>query len=229
MTTVFIRTIILFCLISLTMKIMGKRQIGELQTSELVVAMLISNLASIPMQSVSTPLLHGIIPILTLMSCELIVSCLLVKNFRFRYFIVGVPSLVIRNGVVIQSEMSRLRYTIDDLFEDLRQNNVTDLSDIDYAILETNGKLSIILRPVAQTVTNSDLNNTPYSKGSQLLLVKDGVLNQLLLTDMGFDREWLSQKLKEHHITLLKDIYIMTANQAGEVEIVMKETRKRLA
>lgn len=223
MSTVFFRTLILYIVIVATLKIMGKRQIGELQTSELVVAMLISDLAAVPMQSTAIPLLHGIIPILTLMSCELVVSFITLKSARFRYFFYGVPSVLIRNGIIIQSEMRRLRYTVDDLFEELRLNNVNDLKDVEYAVLETNGQLSVILKPDAQAATPKDLQIKPDSKGPQLLLIKDGVLNRMLLEDMGFDKLWLEQKLREHRVARLKDVFILTANQAGEVVLIRKE------
>ena len=143
MTISLIRTLLLYVMIIAAVRIMGKRQISELQTSELVVTLLISDIAAIPMQNTGQPLSSGIIPILVLVSCEIAASFFMVKNSRFRKLVAGKPQVVINNGTVDQAQMKRLRMSTEDLSEQLRQMNVFSIQDVAYAIVETNGKLSV--------------------------------------------------------------------------------------
>lgn len=144
MLIAFVRTIILYILVVAALRLMGKRQIGQLQPSELVVAMMISELASIPMENVGTPLVNGVIPILTLIIAEATFSFLTLKSRKVRKIISGSPTILIEKGQVLEKEMERLRFNIDDLMEELRTNGYSNLMDVEYAIIETNGMLSII-------------------------------------------------------------------------------------
>ncbi|MBR1779168.1 MAG: DUF421 domain-containing protein, partial [Clostridia bacterium] len=177
----FIRTILLYTIIILAVRLMGKRQISELQTSELVVTLLISDIASIPMQNPNIPILTGIIPIIVLVAFEILISTFMLKNSRFRRFICGNPVTLIDNGKLDQKKMTDLRMSIDDLEEQLRQLEVSSLSDIAYAIVETNGKLSIIKKPEKQTVDASMLNLQPQDSGIETVIVKDGEISDACL------------------------------------------------
>ena len=146
MLTIFIRTIIMFAVGIVAMRIMGKRQIGEMQPSELVVTIMISELASIPMQNAGIPLVSGVLPIITLVMLEVVLSFVMMKNKGVRKMVLGVPSVIVQNGKVNKREMERLRMTSADLAEELRLQKCTDVRNVEYAIVETNGKLSIILK-----------------------------------------------------------------------------------
>ena len=144
MFTGFLRTIILYILITAGVRLMGKRQVGELEPSELVLSLIIADLASVPMQDYGIPLLTGVVPIITLLSLTMILSVLTMKSIRFRALMCGRPSIMVQNGALNQREMSRNRLTVDELLEELRGKGYTDLSQIKYAILETNGQLSVL-------------------------------------------------------------------------------------
>ena len=144
MTISLIRTLVLYVAIMIAIRLMGKRQISELQPSELVVTLLISDIASIPMQNTAQPLVSGIIPMFILVACELLISFIMVKSSKFRRLVCGRPIVVIENGKINQSEMKRLRMTTEDLSEQLRQADVFDLDEVDFAIVETNGNMSVL-------------------------------------------------------------------------------------
>ena len=144
MIIAFLRTIILYLLIIAGIRLMGKRQVGELEPSELVLDLIIADLAAVPMQDFGIPLLSGIIPILTLLSVTMVLSVLTMKSVKFRAIVCGRPSIIVENGRLNQQEMRRNRFTVDELNEELRVQGITDLSTVKYAILETNGRVSVI-------------------------------------------------------------------------------------
>jgi uncharacterized membrane protein YcaP (DUF421 family) len=150
MAVALLRTVILYIVIIIAVRLMGKRQIGELEPSELVVTILMSELAAAPMQDLGTPLLYGVIPIVTLMCLTLFMSAGMLKSLKFRSLMCGRPSILMENGRILQKELRKNRFTADELVEELRGQNITDLSTVQYAILETNGKLSTILYPEDQ-------------------------------------------------------------------------------
>ena len=149
MAIAFIRTIILYLLLTVGIRIMGKKQVGELETVELVFTMLISDLAAVPMQDFGIPLAYGLIPILTLFSLTMLLSVLSLKSVPLRSLLCGRPSVIIDHGVILQREMAKTRFTLDELLEELRLQGVTDLSTVEYAILENSGQVSVLLYPSA--------------------------------------------------------------------------------
>lgn len=163
----FIRTIILYLFVILGLRIMGKRQVGEMQPSELVVAIMISDLATIPMQEVGIPLFSGIIPIFTLIIMEILLSQFSLKNKKFRRLMTGKPSVIIHNGKLLEHEMEKQRFNNDDLNEQLRIQGYTGIKDIHFAILETNGQLSIIPKPKKQQSTIDDVEKIVKNKGKK--------------------------------------------------------------
>lgn len=167
MTTTFLRTIILYLLVVTGLRMMGKRQVGEMQPSELVVAIMISDLASIPMQDVGIPLLSGVIPIFTLIIVEIALSQISLKNRKFRKLLTGKPSVIIHNGKILRDEMKKLRFNHDDLKEQLRIQGYVRIDDINFAILETNGQLSIIPKPQKQQSTVEDVKKATTKKGKK--------------------------------------------------------------
>ncbi len=218
----FIRTLLLYIVVVAAVRLMGKRQISELQTSELVVTLLISNLAAVPMQDTGQPLVSGLIPIAALVMCEISTSGLMLKNAVFRRAICGRPIIVIYNGKIQQDEMKRLRMSTEDLFEELRQKDVFHIQDIAYAIVETNGKLSVIKKPEQEQPTAGELGLTQPDRGMETVVVSDGVVSDFSLSLCKKDRTWLESVLNSQSI-LLKDVFLMTANTAGDYFIVRKD------
>ena len=225
MTISFIRTLLLYAVILCAVRLMGKRQISELQTSELVVTMLISDIAAIPMQDAGQPLLSGLLPIAVLVACEILASFLMLKSERFRRLICGSPIVVISHGKVMQSELKRLRMTTQDLCEELRQKDVFALGDVDYAIIETNGRMSVIKKPEKEQPSAEQLGLKPQGAGIEAVVVSDGVLSEDALQMVHKSRQWVLQILQKQNLSQ-KEVFIMTANSSGQIQIIKKEGQK---
>ncbi len=225
MLVAFVRTIILYILVVAALRLMGKRQIGQLQPSELVITMMISELASIPLENIGTPLINGVLPILTLIIAEATFSFLTLKSKKIRKIMSGSPTILISKGQVLEKEMERLRFNIDDLMEELRANGYSNLLDVEYAIIETTGMLSIIPKSNKRPVTPSDLDMTPEYEGLPFLLVADGIINQMALKSAGLNVDWLKEKLKEFDITEVQDVFIASLDTSGNL-FVQKKYKK---
>ena len=219
-----IRTILLYIVIILAIRIMGKRQIGELQTSELVVTLLISDIAAIPMQNTEQSLLSGIVPILILIVCEIIISFLMLKRAGFRRIICGKPIVIISDGKINQSEMHRLRMSTEDLSEELRQQGIFNIEDVGFAIVETNGKLSVLKKPEKDIPTAEELGIKTNDKGLEVVVISDGDISKYSLKICGLNRDWLFDILKKEN-TELNDVFLMIANGQGEYKIIEKERK----
>ena len=176
MATAFFRTIILYLLLIAGLRLTGKRQIGELEPIELVLTMLLSDLASVPMQDFDSPLINGVVPILTLLALTTLLSYISFRSGRFRSLICGEPAIVVRYGKLQQRAMRHNRMTVDELLEELRGQGVTDLKDVQYAVLETSGQVSVLLRPQAQPVTPRQLSLNVTEQLLPVLLINDGRL-----------------------------------------------------
>lgn len=227
MIIVVIRTLILYAVVVVSLRIMGKRQIGELQPSELVVAIMISDLATVPMQSVDIPLLSGIIPVFTLILAEVITSFLSLKSKRVRKFVMGEPSIVIYNGKINEAELKHLRFNLDDLLEELRLNSCHDISDVEVAVLETSGKLSVIPRDSARSVTVSDLQLQNVRRdGLPCTVISDGVVNKTELKRSGRDMNFVNAHIKRSGGKSVSDVFIASIDAEGEMFIQLKEKRR---
>lgn len=226
MTVTVIRTVILYFVIVLGMRLMGKRQLGELQPTELVVALLISDLASIPMQDNGLPLLDGIIPILVLVALEILISCLMLKFPLISRLVGGTPMPVIKDGRIDETVMRRLRISVDDLAESLRQQNIFDLRQVQYAIAETNGHISAFCYPEFQSASVGDVTAPPPDTGMPVVVVSDGQISAWGLKLCDLDEAWLRQTLKKKKCAL-GDVFILTASKSGEVFLLTREELKR--
>ena len=226
MTISLIRTIILYIMIIAAVRIMGKRQISELQTSELVVTLLISDIAAIPMQNTGQPLSSGIIPILVLVSCEIAASFFMVKNSRFRKLIAGKPQVVINNGTVDQAQMKRLRMSTEDLSEQLRQMNVFSIQDVAYAIVETNGKLSVMKKPAKEQVSASMLGIVAPDHGIDAVVISDGEISKFSLDLCNLTEDWVMGVLNGQNVRL-EDVFIMTANPKKNFYLILKDDAQK--
>jgi uncharacterized membrane protein YcaP (DUF421 family) len=218
----FIRTIILYVIVVTAVRVMGKRQIGELQPSELVVAILISELAAIPMQETGIPLPSGVIPILTLISCEIILSTITLLSTKARKLITGQPSILIMNGIIDQKEMRRLRFTIDDLMEELRIGGYRSISEVAFAVVETNGKLSIFPTCQNTPVTAGMMNLTCEESGLPLTLVSDGSICHENLKKSGKNKTWLDNQLKDQKLKP-EEVFLMTVDSTNATVIIPKQ------
>lgn len=217
-----VRTVLLYVIIIITVRIMGKRQISELQTSELVVTLLMSDIASIPMQDTDQSMLSGIIPILILVVCEIIISVLMLKNSKIRRAICGKPVVIINDGKVDQTAMTELRMSIEELFEELRQKDVFDIQDVAFAIIETNGKMSVLKKSSSDTVTAGQLGVQSKDNGMQAVVISDGEVAQSSLKFCGLSEEWLNKILKIEKLSV-SDIFIMTADKTKKYNIIKKD------
>ena len=203
---------------------MGKRQIGELEPSELVLALLISDLAAVPMQDFGIPLLNGVVPILALLAVSMILSVLNLKSIRFRDLVCGNPTVLIREGHVLQDEMRRTRFTVDELIEDLRQQGVVDLSTVEYAVLETNGQLSVLLYPEHQPLTPKTAQNKKLrSSGLPTVIISDGRLLENNLRRLGLDQTWLRRRLAENGLPSVAAVFLMQVDQNHQLYYIKKE------
>ena len=225
MAIVLVRTLIIYFALLLTMRLLGKRQLGEMELSEFVVAALIADLASHPLQDMGIPLLNGLIPILVLFCCEVLIAGVSLRHIRLRALIFGKPSLLIVRGQILQREMFKNRFTVDELMQELRSQSITDLSQIEYGILETSGKLNVILFPAARPATAAQLKLDAGEGGYPTIVISDGRVLEANLKHLGFDRRWLERQLKEKGARSPKQVYLMTATPSGQVYYAAKEVQ----
>lgn len=225
MFTGFVRTAVLYLLIVAGIRLMGKRQVGELEPSELVLSLIIADLASVPMQDFGIPLLTGVVPILTLLALSTLMSVLTVKSVRFRTLLCGRPSMIIRNGVLDQREMARNRLTIDELLEELRGKGYADPSAVQYAILETSGQLSVLPYAREKPPTAAQLGRTVAEETLPLVLISDGRVLDRNLTALGRDRSWLAKQLRQARCAGQEHVFLMMADGTRPPYLVRKEDK----
>ena len=223
MVIAFLRTIILYLFIIIGIRLMGKRQVGELEPSELVLALLIADLAAVPMQDFGIPLLTGLIPILTLLCLTMALSVLTMKSVKFRAVLCGRPSIIVENGKLRQGEMRRNRFTLDELMEELRMKGVTDLSTVKYAILETNGQLSVLPFSAQKPPAAQDLGLHLPEPGLPVVLINDGRVMNLALRRRGLDETWLERQLRAHKVGRTEDVFLLTVDETNRVCLIEKE------
>ena len=224
MATAFFRTVLLYAILIVGIRAMGKRQIGELEPVELVLMLLISDLAAVPMQDFGIPLLNGAVPIVTLLALSMLLSFFSMRNVRFHRLICGNPTVLIENGVIRQDAMRRNRFTLDELLEELRAQGVTDLTSVKYAVLETNGRLSVLLRADAAPATPRQLGRTVKDDVSlPVVLVGDGRVRIGNLRGRGLDEAWLGATLRRHGFRSPREVLLLTIDDAGRVLCVGKE------
>jgi uncharacterized membrane protein YcaP (DUF421 family) len=211
-----IRTMILYTLVVLIMRLMGKRQIGELQPFELVITIMISDLASLPMQDTRIPLIHGVIPIITLLFLEIIISVLQLKSETARLIISGKPSILINKGKIDIDIMRAQRLNLNDLIQEIRLKGYYNLEDIEFAILETNGQLSIIPKTELSNATKKDLNIKCAQDSIPITLILDGQVNHKNLKLLDRDNKWLISTLNSKNINSPKEVFIALADSQGK-------------
>ena len=190
----FVRAIILYLVVLLVTRLMGKREIGQLQPFEFVISLMIANLATIPMSEIGVPMVAGIVPIMGLLTMHLIISLLNLKFIKFRHFICGKPTIIVYKGKIDEKALEKERFTVNELEERLREKDIFNLADVDFVILETNGDISIIPKPEKKNVTVEDLNLPGQYNGISYNLILDGVIMYNNLKIIGKDYIWLKDK-----------------------------------
>lgn len=224
MLKVIVRTVLMYIFVSIGVRLMGKRQIGDMQPTELVVTLLISEIAAIPLQDISQPVSIGLVAIFMLVLLEIIASVLVMKNLRLRRIFSGKSVVIIKNGVIDQKAMKSVRMTVFDMVEMLRMQGIFDLEDIETAVLEINGNLSVRQKPSRSPVTPEQLGLAIKDGGIPMTVISDGTVVDAALKFLGKSRDDLRLILKEKDLTE-GEIFLMTLNSADESVIVEKEKR----
>ena len=218
----YIRTIILYSVLITVIRLMGKRQIGQMEPSEFVVTMLVANLASIPMQDGGIPLFSGLVPIITVLGMELVLSHLSLKSIRLRKLLCGKPVILIENGNILQENLRKTRVTLDELTGHLRQKDVLDLQSVQYAILETNGNLSVFPYPKEKPASARDAGISTRKQYLPLTIISDGVVLVTNLKKANKDMFWVQRVLQQHNAEI-KDTWLLTVDSGDHVLFYRKE------
>lgn len=213
MLIIIIRTALLYLLIVFALRLMGKKQLGELQPSELVTTIMISNIATLALEDFSTPMLMGVIPILMIVSLDVIMSGIMLKSRRIRRAVSGTARIVVSNGTIDQTELKNLRYTVDDLTEAMRQQGIFDISQVQYAIVETTGKINF-------------LQKEQPPKDPPEIIIRDGERDDEALTRLSLGQGWLDAILKQNKTELSK-VFLMSADSDGNYYLVTKDQEEK--
>lgn len=226
MFIVLFRAIILYFVVVFVMRIMGKRQIGQLQPFELVIALMISELAATPMQNTNIPLLHGIIPIITLLVLQVLLSTLQLKSEVARYIFCGKPSILIEKGKINIKELKNTKMNLNDLLEELRLKDYYNIEDIEYAIMETGGQISIIPKSDLEPATRKDLKLSVSQDMIPVTLILDGKINRNNLKLINKDKSWLYSQLKKKNIASTDEVLIALLDSKGKLFYQLKKEGK---
>ncbi len=222
MAVVFIRAIVLYLLVIFSVRFMGKHQIGELQPSELAITILISNIATLPLEDVNIPLVTGIVPIVTLAALDVIMSWVGVKSKFIRGITSGKPVVIISNGKINQKKMRDIRFTIDDLISALHSQNIFDINEVQYAVVETTGSVSVYQKYEYKNVTNADMNFKSKDINPPEVIIDDGVLIEKTIKSLGISDVELQKALKKENAKI-KSTYLMTVDLDRNYTVIKKE------
>ena len=227
MLITLIRSILLYIIVLIVMRIMGKREIGQLQPFELAISIMIADLASIPMADVGIPISNGIIPILGLLVMHLIISFANIKSMKIRGIMCGKPTILIYRGKIDEAALKRERFTLNELQERLRGNNVFNLGDVEYAILETSGQITVIQKPNKRVTIPEDFNIMPEYEGIPYDLVVDGKIKYENLKQIGKNEIWLEKQVEKFKMKP-QEALIVTYDGKGQIFCQKKEKIKKL-
>jgi uncharacterized membrane protein YcaP (DUF421 family) len=225
MSIVIIRTFILYAIVVLVLRMLGKRQIAQLQPFELVVIIMISELAAVPSGDIGIPLISGIIPILILLISGITLQYLTLKSEKARSIICGKPTILIDKGKILETEIKRIRYNISDLLEQLRIKNIPNISDVEYAILETNGEMSVIPKSQKRPAIPEDFQIAPKYEGLPLTLIMDGLVQAENMKKANVDLQWLQREMKKQQLTSFDQVLLASLDSAGALFIQGKMNR----
>ena len=222
MLTSFLRTVFLYLVLIAIIRFLGKRQLGQMEPSEVVVTMVVADLASISMQDKNVPLSSSLIPIFAVLGMELLLSLLSLRSVFFRKLLCGKPVILIENGKFLQDNMRKTRITLDELTSQLREKDVLDISTVQYAILETGGNLSVFPFPEQKPPSAKDTGITPQAQSLPVTIVSDGRLLPDNLKKSGKDRRWLEKILKQHKASV-RETWLLTVDRDNNIYFCRKE------
>lgn len=222
MLGIFTRTLVIYLLLGGSMRLMGKRQIGELEVSELITTLLISEIATLPVENADIPVLHAVVPIVTLVTLEVVMATLLSRSPTLRKKLETAPSMLICRGVLNQSELIRNRMSVEELFAGLRQQGIGDPDEVEYAIMEKNGQLSVIPKAQHKPLTAGDIKSEVCETGIMHMLVSDGKVDRYNLQLLGHDEAWLDKQLNKRGVAAEELLYLL-CDDAGRILLLRKE------
>lgn len=220
------RVMLIYLLLLVSMRIMGKREVGQLSNLDFVVAIVIAELATLPLTDRNLTVIHSVVPMMIITALQVSVSLICLKSNKFRRLLYGIPNMLIAEGNLQMKEMRKARYNIDDLLSQLRQKDIFDVGDVDYAVLETSGELTVLLKNKKQAVTKDDLHiqvNNKY-RGIALTLIDDGEVNWKGLSDNHLDKAWLMAQLKKEHVNDPKDVFYASLSNDGTIYFITRRT-----
>ena len=221
MATIFVRTVIIYAVLLVAVRAMGKRQVGELEVSELIITFLLSELAVLPLSNVNAPITHGIIPVVLLISAEVIFSFLTSRCPKLRRILLGKPSIIIKKGVLDERELARLRISAAELMSELRLKGIASPEEVEYAIIEDNGQLSVFKKAKYSPLTPVDAGVKSAERGIAHFVISDGAISEDALADAGIGKDSLYKILKENGAAV-EDVYLMSVDDGGGVFIIKK-------
>lgn len=221
------RTAFLYMAVLVAIRIMGKREVGQLSAFDLVVAIMIAELAAMAMEERDMPLYEGLIPIFTLVALEVLLAVLSLKSHMIRGFVDGAPSIVVANGKIVEKELRKLRYNISDLLQQLREKDVPNIADVQYAVLETSGELSVVLKGDKRPVTAADLGLPGKYEGLPTPLIFDGHIHYNNLRSLHLDESWLLGQVQKHGIERIRDVLFASLDTNGHLYICEKEKAQK--
>lgn len=225
MINIFVRVLIIYILVLIVMRLMGKRELGQMQPFELVIAIMIADLASVPMADTGIPITNGIIPILALLLIQLIISIINLKSINGRKIICGKPSILVYRGKIDENVMKKEKFTVNELQERLRQSNIFNIGDVEYAILETSGQVTVIQKPEKRNTIPEDFGILPEYEGIPYDLVVDGKIMHENLKAIGRDCNWLKKQVAKFNINP-EQALIVTFDGKGQIFCQAKEEKK---
>lgn len=229
MLIVFVRVLVLYAVLLLSLRVLGKRQVSTLQPYELVTIILLADLAAIPMATTGTPLVNGIVGVFALLLVSYTVSFITMRNARLRAFISGRPTIIVANGRIVEPAMDELRYTVDDLMEQLRVLGYPNIHDIEFAVLETNGQLSVVPKSQKRPLHAADLGLSTDYEGLPTPLVIDGEVDAANLQRIGLDTTWLQQELGNRGLTGPHQVLYAALDTSGNLYCQPKSERNGAA
>ncbi|AGA69703.1 putative membrane protein [Desulfitobacterium dichloroeliminans LMG P-21439] len=227
MMIIAIRTFILYMIVIMALRLMGKREIGQLQPFELVVILMISDMAAIPSEDIGIPLISGIIPIMILVLMSVALSYLELKSERARDILNGTPSILIERGKIVEHELVRNRLPLTDLIEELRMRSIPNIADVEFAILETNGQISVLPKATKRPVTPGDLKLQPEYEGLPVVFIMDGLLNKRAFALSGKDQTWLDRELQKHQLKGIEEVLFASLDSSGQLYLQEKKRTHR--
>ncbi|MDW7651495.1 MAG: DUF421 domain-containing protein [Bacillota bacterium] len=223
----FYRTAFLYLAVLVAIRIMGKREVGQLSAFDLVVAIMIAELAAMSMEKIEMPLYDGLIPIFTLVGLEILLSYLSMKSHTIRGIVDGSPSIVIANGKILEKELRKQRYNVSDLLGQLREKDVPNIADVQFAVLETSGELSVVLKGDKRPVTTADLGLPTKYEGLPTPLIFDGHIHFKNLRGLHLDEEWLKSELGRHGVQQVEGVLFASLDTDGNLYVSEKESVKQ--